>query len=545
MKKLRFLSILAAVVAFASCSKSDDGLQNLSGDVFSATFNAQAPATKATVSGLTRYIVEAYEGKDLEATPQRVESNTGSLTVTLKNNTEYTFVFWADDGVPNSKAEDSQDYFDADDLKAVKVNDFTTITVAKPAYYAKLEFNSDDFEANKAVVLGNATAQLNFVESAGLTQAYNALKVTYPSSGTFNVATGIITEDNTPVTRIYTGIGQINKDATLVTDYVLTSAADKRLLDLEVQLNSEPAKSITNVPLQCNYKTNIKGEFSNFYASAFTISSEIMNYIDREQPLLPPVIKTITIEGVDFDFVLVKAGTFQMGTPSGTNVPAKETPCNVRITQDYYIGITEVTQAQYVAIMGTNPSSLQGNDNLPADGETQEKRPVEQVSWDELNTPNTGFLAKMNALDAVSAEGSVRLPSEAQWEYAARGGHKATAFVKWPGTDTEDYVGYYAWTSNNSGDITHEVGKKFPNILGLYDMAGNVIEWCSSYYMDKYPTSPDPLIDPDEITTGTERVIRGGCYNRSANLCRSAYRSSTLPSYRFSIIGFRLVLTPR
>lgn len=277
MKKILFLSMLAAVVGFASCNKSDDGLQqNTDGDV-QATFSVQSPASRATVTGLTRYIVEAYEGKDLAATPQRIESATGALTLTLKKNTEYTFVFWADKGTANTAIATSGDYYDATTLLDVKVNSAAYNTTATPAYCLAVSFNSKDFESNKSVVLKNATAQINFVETAGLVDATNTLTVKYSSGGKLNVATGKITELGNEISRTYTNVGENN---TLVTDYILAPLGDQRLLDLKVALDSEPAKEIYNVPLQQNYKTNIKGEYSNLYNSVFTISNEVGDFQD-------------------------------------------------------------------------------------------------------------------------------------------------------------------------------------------------------------------------------------------------------------------------
>lgn len=276
MKKILFLSMLAAFVGLTSCSKSDDGLQQNTDGHVKATFSVQSPASRAA-TGLTRYIVEAYQGKDLTATPRRVESATGALTIALEKNTDYTFVFWSDNGTANTAIATSGDYYDATTLQDVKVNPSAYNTIATAAYCLVVSFNSNDFESNKSVVLKNATAQINFVETAGLVETTNALTVKYSSGGKLNVATGKITELGSEISRTYTNVGKNN---TLVTDYILAPLGDQRLLNLKVTLNSEPVKEIYNVPLQQNYKTNIKGEYSNLYSSVFTISNEVDDFQD-------------------------------------------------------------------------------------------------------------------------------------------------------------------------------------------------------------------------------------------------------------------------
>lgn len=255
------------------------------------TFTIETPAvTRAEVTGLSRYIVEAYEGNDLTATPVRVESSTGSLTIALKKETDYTFLFWADKG----------GYWNTADLKAVAVTTDKKTDAGQAAYCLCVSFNSKDFEANKAVTLKNATAQVNFVETAGLAAANNTLKVTYATGAALNVGTGKVTEVAGEVVHTYTAIAQADPNATLAADYVLAPLNEKSVVNLTVQFNDEAEKAIGNVPFQQSYRTNIKGEYSNLYNSVFTISNEVGDYEDGgevETDPLPPFTVTNTVKG--------------------------------------------------------------------------------------------------------------------------------------------------------------------------------------------------------------------------------------------------------
>lgn len=278
MKKHFFLLMLATLVGFASCSQSDNEWPLQTDEVTQATFQVQPPATRASVEGLSHYIVEAYEAKDLTQTPVRVESSTGSLTLTLKKNTEYTFLFWADFAkVASGTTEPLIGYYRTDNLQEVSVVDNTL--PGERAYCLAVSFNSKDFEANKTVVLKNAVAQVNLIEATGLTAANNTVTITYPASTKFNVGTGAIVEASaTPVAHTFTGIAQIAKDEVIATDYILAPQGSQAVTNISVQLNKEAKKYISNVPFQCNYKTNIKGEYSNLYNAGFGISNEVDDY---------------------------------------------------------------------------------------------------------------------------------------------------------------------------------------------------------------------------------------------------------------------------
>lgn len=273
--------------------------------------------------------------------------------------------------------------------------------------------------------------------------------------------------------------------------------------------------------------------------------------------------KTITIAGVDFNFVMVRGGTFQMGSPddSGENSDLNEKPRHwVKITKDYYIGETEVTQAQWKAIMKDSPSYHDGvpNPNNPGSatpvGEIQENRPVESISWNDIcvNSSEDGHYSTcfLNAIKpVVPGTPTFNLPTEAQWEYAARGGHKWRLFdyMKWPGTDSEAEVIEYAWCGVNIHG-THEVKLKKPNLLGLYDMAGNVVEICLDMdfyeYID-HPNENNPEIDPCGKKQQFDLCsIRGGHHNDLYSECRSASRDYDYLASTYSNSGFRLILVP-
>ncbi len=223
---------------------------------------------------------------------------------------------------------------------------------------------------------------------------------------------------------------------------------------------------------------------------------------------------TETVNGVSFDIVAVKGGTFSMGNERGED---REKPIHSVTLSDFAIGKTEVTQALWQTVMGNNPSNIKGN-NLP----------VEQVSWDDIQ----GFIIKLNQLTGKS----YRLPTEAEWEYAARGGVLSRSTTYSGSNNLADV----AWYSENSGSQTHTVAGKQPNELGLYDMTGNVWEWCSDWY-GTYSCTPQT--NPTGATTGSSHVFRGGSWSYNAWFCRSSTRYYDPPCNRNRSIGFRLVFS--
>jgi formylglycine-generating enzyme required for sulfatase activity len=221
-------------------------------------------------------------------------------------------------------------------------------------------------------------------------------------------------------------------------------------------------------------------------------------------------------QGNDIEMVMVEGGRFMMGSPaSEINHESDDVQHQVTLSS-FQIGKYEVTQAQWKAIMGSNPSHFKG-DELP----------VERVRWDDVQE----FIRKLSAKTGKQ----YRLPTEAEWEFAARGGNKSGG-TKYSGSYNMDNVGWY---DKNSGRKTHPVGRKSPNELGIYDMSGNVWEWCSDWY-GEYSSSLQA--NPKGAISGLGRVLRGGSWGDTAPYCRVASRNSSTPSSRFSDYGFRLVL---
>lgn len=228
------------------------------------------------------------------------------------------------------------------------------------------------------------------------------------------------------------------------------------------------------------------------------------------------------VNGVSFEMVRVEGGTFRMGatTEQGDYADSDETPVHSVTLSCYYIGKTEVTQALWQAVMGSNPSGFEGAADLP----------VERVSWDDCQE----FIQKLNRLTGRN----FRLPTEAEWEFACRGGNNSRGY-KYSGSNDIDNV---AWYWDNSGGKTHPVGTKAPNELGIYDMSGNVWEWCSDWYADYTSYSQT---DPTGPQSGSCRVSRGGSWYSRARDCRSSIRnisSRDLPAYRDGLLGLRLAL---
>ncbi len=223
---------------------------------------------------------------------------------------------------------------------------------------------------------------------------------------------------------------------------------------------------------------------------------------------LPGPKKNLTVDlggGVTMQLALIRPGSFTMGDKSGRKVT---------ITKPFYMGKYEVTQEQWERVMGSNPSNFKGA-----------KNPVEQVSWDDCQN----FITKLK--EKVPGN-QFSLPTEAQWEYACRAG-TATDPGNW------DEV---AWYSNNSGSKTHPAGEKKPNAWGLYDMHGNVWEWCQDWYGD-YSTNAET--DPVGPSSGSYRVVRGGSWFNFATYCRSACRCYGVPSDRCYGFGVRVVVGVR
>ncbi len=219
------------------------------------------------------------------------------------------------------------------------------------------------------------------------------------------------------------------------------------------------------------------------------------------------------------EMIFVKGGCYRMGDTFGDG-QSDEKPVHEVCVDDFYIGKYEVTQGQWQSVMGSNPSSFKN---------CGENCPVEQVSWKDVS----------NFIDRLSSRTGkrYRLPTEAEWEYAARSGGKSE---KYAGGNDVDAV---AWYGGNSGSKTHPVGRKQPNGLGLYDMSGNVWEWCNDWYGSDYYGS-SPRDNPEGPSSGSGRVNRGGDWSIAAGYVRAAIRYRDHPVARSLNLGFRLALPP-
>ena len=243
---------------------------------------------------------------------------------------------------------------------------------------------------------------------------------------------------------------------------------------------------------------------------------------EPEEPAAPPVESETYLlpGGAEMEFVWIEPGAFEMGSPASEGGFGNERPVHeVEISQGFYLGTHEVTQGQWEAVMGSNPSHHEGVD-----------RPVEMVSWHDAQE----FIGRLNDAEGDSL---YRLPTEAEWEYACR----ADSPAPWSHGDDEDELGRYAWYSgNNDPSGTKPVGGKRPNRWGLHDMHGNVWEWAQDWFDPDY-YGDSPLADPPGPDSGDGRVVRGGKFSNNAAGVRSAYRGASPAGDRTNSIGFRLL----
>jgi len=234
--------------------------------------------------------------------------------------------------------------------------------------------------------------------------------------------------------------------------------------------------------------------------------------------------------GTKYLFRWIKSGTFQMGSTRRTDPDgdSNETQHKVTLTRGFWLLDHELTQGEYRFVMGENPSEHTGD-----------WQPVERVSWDEA----VEFCRRLTEMDRkkgrISAQQEYRLPTEAEWEYAARAGTVGARYT-WGDKNVAVSLDLIAWYSGNSGGHPHVVMEKFPNAWGLYDMLGNVYEWCSDWYG---VTPTESVTDPTGPGSGSNRVYRGGSWYGDARTARSAFRHWYDPGFRSSVLGFRPALS--
>ena len=307
--------------------------------------------------------------------------------------------------------------------------------------------------------------------------------------------------------------------------------ADARLVTLNTEvgdLDNNNAVTIADVSVLINYL--LTGDVSSVNLAASDCNQDgdvkindvtaLIDYLlSGNWPWVVPEVEIFTVNGVTFNMVLVEGGTFTMGaSEDDEDASYNEKPAHEVTLSSYSIGETEVTQELWLAVMGSNPSRFTGDLT----------RPVECVDWNDCQS----FIINLNQLTGRT----FRLPTEAEWEFAARGGNKSEGYKYAGGNDLNEV----AWYRGNSSSKTHQVATKAPNELGLYDMSGNVFEWCSDWY-DSY-TDTEGQTNPQGPSSGSTRISRGGSWDTTAEYCRSSFRLSRWPTSLNHALGLRLAL---
>lgn len=295
-------------------------------------------------------------------------------------------------------------------------------------------------------------------------------------------------------------------------------------------LSSSSGSNDATVTVYVSENTSTSSRSATITVESATITRTLAVTQNGATPVTPPSSqdRSFTVGGVTFKMIVVEGGTFTMGGTSeqGSDAYDSEKPTHSVTLSSYSIGETEVTQALWQAVMGSNPSHSHFSGS---------NKPVESVSWNDCQD----FIRRLNALTGEN----FRLPTEAEWEFAARGGNKSCGY-KYAGSNNIDNVAWYwdnipSQSSGSAGYGTHNVATKSPNELGLYDMSGNVWEWCQDWY-GSY--SSGSQTNPTGPSSGSLRVRRGGSWDGSAGLCRVSYRFRYAPDVRNYILGLRLAL---
>ena len=261
-----------------------------------------------------------------------------------------------------------------------------------------------------------------------------------------------------------------------------------------------------------------KSIFITFLGLLLTVfaSCSVVSKATKERASI--VSKSYTVNGVTFKMIEVKGGSFMMGSAQDAfGAESDEFPMHKATVDDFHIAETEVTQELWLAVMGSNPSGYTDNAQLP----------VESVTWFDCQN----FIEKLNQLTGEK----FRMPTEAEWEYAARGGRNSKGYL-YSGSDTLAIVGWY---KDNAEERPHKVKQLVPNELGIYDMSGNIWEWCSDWQADY---TAEDAINPQGPEQGRTRIVRGGSWLVDAAVCRSADRSSGAPRGGGCIVGLRLAM---
>lgn len=274
------------------------------------------------------------------------------------------------------------------------------------------------------------------------------------------------------------------------------------------------------------YELYPRGDFSEDGVVDISDVSALINYLLTGKW---PAIETITVNGVSFKMIGVEGGTFMMGASSidGGDADSDEFPAHQVTVSSFSIGQTEVTQELWMAIMGNNPSYC-CSEYYYTDYDDDFQRPVEMVAWDQCKT----FIDSLNKLTGRH----FRFPTEAEWEFAARGGNQSKGY-KYAGSNNVDEVAWHQYNCYRAGLPTQPVASKKPNELGLYDMSGNVNEWVQDWMSDY---TEEAQVNPRGPYSGTKKVFRGGSWYTIQRWHRCATRSSDYPNMPNWFIGLRL-----
>ena len=379
--------------------------------------------------------------------------------------------------------------------------------------YTPLEINFFDYGIGK--VQSGVTYVLTLPKPMGAVASQNqTLTIRYtPSSATVLVDNKMVRGSN-GVARIILPVGQhtyIVASDGYESEEGMVKLKASAPSDLQIRLSKETVAANANGVVHTAPSTSV----SSLQSSAVSSNNVSSSSVSSDGNMISIPVK----DGISIEMVKVEAGTFMMGATSEMQTHLKwEVPVHqVSLSNDYYIGKNEVTQALWQSVMGNNPSYYKGK-NLP----------MENISWKDCQK----FISKLNKKTGRK----FRLPTEAEWEYAARGGNKSCGYQYSGSSNISDV----AWYEGNSGNKTHPVGTKQANELGIYDMSGNVEEWCQDWY-DSYGSSSQS--NPTGAVSGAFRVNRGGNYFVDSMFCRSSCRSFITPYYHDIRLGLRLVLS--
>ena len=541
-KTLLILSIITLV--FAGCKKFDE-IEASKVEIIEENIEKGWDYIKINVKydypveleAVTLYLSEKEDMSGAESYSCNVEGKTFSVEVEgIKNGTDNYYCYEYYDGYNKVKCE-------VRDLVTITTKDVTNIKATTATCGGNVTSYSNTTVTARGVcwsTMPNPTIEDNKTNDGGGTGSYSSNLTNLTQNTTYyvrayaNTSYGVVYGNE----KIFKTV-EVNYPSVItkeVTDITTTTAT----CGGNVTSDGDATVTERGVCWSTSQNPTIEDNKTNDGSGLGTFTSNIINLVPNTQyyvrayatneigtsygeercfTTLDDPKKTFNVNGVSFTMIAVEGGTFQMGATSeqGSDADNDEKPVHSVTLSDYYIGETEVTQELWQAVMGSNPSNFSGNPH----------RPVEYVSWNDCQE----FITKLNELTGKN----FRLPTEAEWEYAARGGNKSKGY-KYSGSNT---IGDVAWYDGNSGSRTHDVKTKQANELGIYDMSGNVWEWCQDWY-GSY--SSNSQTNPTGPSSGSYRVLRGGSWFSLAGSCRVSDRNSNYPDGRYFSGGFRLVL---